>query len=134
MTDTMHAAPERLRIDKWLWAARFYKTRSLAAQAIAAGHVKLEGHTVKAARELRCGDSLEIVIGDVVWSVAVRGVNEQRRPATEAQQLYEETSASRERRAAQREARLLAPVPGSELRGRPTKKARRQIRSFNETV
>ncbi len=132
MTDTMHAAPERLRIDKWLWAARFYKTRSLAAQAIAAGHVKLEGHTVKAARELRCGERLEIAIGAVIWSVVVRGLNEQRRPAIEAQRLYEETSDSSERRAAQSAARQLAPVPGSDLRGRPTKKARRQIRGFNE--
>jgi len=130
--DTTQAALEHLRIDKWLWAARFYKTRSLAAQAIAAGHVKLDGHTVKPARELRCGDCLDVAIGDAVWSIVVCGLNEQRRPAREAQQLYAESSESSARRAAQREARQLAPVPGGELRGRPTKKARRQIRGFNE--
>ncbi|EXI87485.1 MAG: Heat shock protein 15 [Candidatus Accumulibacter regalis] len=123
---------ERMRIDKWLWAARFYKTRSLAAQAIAAGHVRLAGQAVKAARELHVGESLEIVVGDSVWNVVVRGLNAQRRPAPEAQQLYAETTESRERRLAQQEARRLAPVPGSDLRGRPTKKARRLIRGFND--
>lgn len=134
MTEPTQAVLERMRIDKWLWAARFYKTRSLAAQAIAAGHVKMDGHTVKAARELRCTDRLEIAIGDVVWHIVVSGLNTQRRPASEAQQLYEESAESSARRAAAREARQLAPVPGSELRGRPTKKARRQIRGFNENA
>ncbi len=132
LTNPTQAVLGHMRIDKWLWAARFYKTRSLAAQAIAAGHVKMDGHTVKAARELRCADRIEIAIGDVVWSIVVFGLNEQRRPASEAQQLYEESAESSARRAAAREARQLAPVPGSELRGRPTKKARRQIRGFNE--
>ena len=99
MTTSGHPAIEYMRIDKWLWTARFYKTRSLAAQAIAAGHVRLAGHAVKPARDLRCGDSLEIAIGDTIWSVVVRGLSEQRRPAVEAQQLYEETRASSERRA-----------------------------------
>ena len=133
MTDTLHTGQAlRMRIDKWLWAARFYKTRSLAAQAIAAGHVRLAGQQVKAARELRVGDSLEITLGDALWSIVVRGLNEQRRPAVEAQQLYEESVESRGRRLAQQEARRLAPVPGSDLRGRPTKKARRLIRGFND--
>lgn len=132
MTNSPEIALARMRIDKWLWAARFYKTRSLAAQAIAAGHVKLDGHTVKAARELHVGDRLDVATSEVPWTVVVRRLNEQRRPAIEAQQLYEETAESSTRRAALREARQLAPVPGSELRGRPTKKARRQIRGFNE--
>jgi ribosome-associated heat shock protein Hsp15 len=132
MTHSEKMALQRMRIDKWLWAARFFKTRSLAAEAIAGGHVKFNGNTVKPARELRCGDTLEIAIGDVLWIVSVRGLNEQRRPAPEAQLLYEETTESREKRAADQEARRLAPVPGSDLRGRPTKKARRQIRGFNE--
>ena len=126
------AALASMRIDKWLWTARFYKTRSLAAQAVAAGHVKLAGHTVKAARELRPGDELEIGVGDTVWKIVVRGLNEQRRPAVEAQRLYEETVESHQRRAAQQEARRLAPAPGSDLRGRPTKKARRLIRGFTD--
>ena len=126
------SALERMRIDKWLWAARFYKTRSLASTAISAGHVKLNGSTIKPARELRCGDTLELAIGDTHWTLLVCGLNEQRRPAPEAQQLYAETSESTERRAAEKEPRQLAPAPGSDLRGRPTKKARRQIRGFNE--
>jgi ribosome-associated heat shock protein Hsp15 len=121
-----------MRIDKWLWSARFYKTRSLATAAINAGHVKLNGHTVKPARELRCTDTLELAIGDALWTIHVRGLCEQRRPAPEAQQLYEETSESRVRRETAKEAHRLAPAPGSDLRGRPTKKARRQIRGFNE--
>ncbi|MBD5802475.1 Heat shock protein 15 [Azoarcus sp. Aa7] len=127
-----HSATERMRIDKWLWAARFFKTRSLANQAIEGGHVRLNGQAVKPARELRIGDSLDIVAGGTQWTVIVRGLNEQRRPAVEAQQLYEETPASAARRAAEKEERRLAPAPGSDLRGRPTKKARRQLRGFNE--
>ena len=121
-----------LRIDKWLWAARFFKTRSLATEAIHAGHIKLNGNTVKPARELRPGDMLELAIGEEKWTVEVLGLNDLRRPASEAQQLYAETAESRERRAAAKEAHRLAPTPGSDLRGRPTKKARRQIRGFNE--
>jgi len=120
------------RIDKWLWCARFFKTRSLATQAIHGGHVKLNGYTVKPARDLRVGDLLDIAIGDVKWTIAVCGLNEQRRPASEAQQLYAETPESSARREAAKDARKLAPSPGSDLRGRPTKKARRQIRGFNE--
>ncbi|WP_263769824.1 RNA-binding S4 domain-containing protein [Propionivibrio soli] len=121
-----------LRADKWLWAARFFKTRSLAAEAIRAGHVKLNGNAIKVAREVRAGNQLEIMAGDVWWTVDVLGLNDQRRPASEAQQLYEETSESRTRREARKDASRLAPVPGSDLRGRPTKKARRQIHRFNE--
>ena len=121
-----------LRIDKWLWAARFFKTRSLATEAIHAGHIKLNGNTVKPARELRLGDTLDLAIGDEKWTVEVLGLNDLRRPASEAQQLYAETPESHDRRAAAKEARRLAPAPGSDLRGRPTKKARRQIRGFNE--
>ena len=121
-----------LRIDKWLWAARFFKTRSLATEAIHAGHIKLNGNTVKPARELRLGDTLDLAIGDEKWTVEVLGLNDLRRPASEAQQLYAATPDSHDRRAAAKEARRLAPAPGSDLRGRPTKKDRRQIRGFNE--
>ena len=124
--------PASLRIDKWLWAARFFKTRSLATAAIHAGHVKLNGHTVKPARELRVGDTLDVAVGDAVWTLVVAGLNEQRRPASEAQLLYAETPESSARRAAAKEAQKYAPNPGSDLRGRPTKKARRQIRGFND--
>ena len=120
------------RLDKWLWAARFFKTRSLATAAIQAGHVRLNGSLPKPARDVHPGDTLEIALGPVRWTVVLRGLSEQRRPAVEAQGLYEETEESRERRATQRESQQLAPAPGSDLRGRPTKKARRQIHRFNE--
>ena len=132
MNATTKAPLTSLRIDKWLWAARFFKTRSLATEAIHAGHIKLNGAIVKPARELRAGDMLDLAIGEEKWTVEVLGLNDLRRPASEAQQLYAETVESRERRAAAKEAHRLAPTPGSDLRGRPTKKARRQIRGFNE--
>ena len=132
MNATTKAPLTSLRIDKWLWAARFFKTRSLATEAIHAGHIKLNGAIVKPARELRAGDMLDLAIGEEKWTVEVLGLNDLRRPASEAQQLYAETVESRKRRAAAKEAHRLAPTPGSDLRGRPTKKARRQIRGFNE--
>ena len=132
MNATAKAPLTSLRIDKWLWAARFFKTRSLATEAIHAGHIKLNGATVKPARELRPGDMLDLAIGEEKWTVEVLGLNDLRRPASEAQQLYTETAESSARRAMIREAQRLAPTPGSDLRGRPTKKARRQIRGFNE--
>ncbi len=122
----------RQRIDKWLWAARFFKTRSLAATAVDGGRVKWNGQNVKPARELKPGDELEIVVGELRWTVIVRGLNGQRRPAPEARLLYEETAESAARRLRLEEIRKLAPMPGANLKGRPTKKAGRQIRGFNE--
>ena len=128
----MSEAPARERLDKWLWAARFFKTRGLATAAVAGGKVKLDGVPVKPAREVKPGDELEIAVGEQRWTVVVRGLNEQRRPAPEARLLYEETAASAARRAEQTELRKLAPAPGAELRGRPTKRAGRMIRRFSE--
>ena len=128
----MSEVPARERLDKWLWAARFFKTRSLATVAVAGGKVKLDGVPVKPAREVKPGDELEIAVGEQRWTVVVRGLNEQRRPAPEARLLYEETAASAARRAEQAEQRKLAPAPGAELRGRPTKRAGRMIRRFSE--
>lgn len=122
----------RQRIDKWLWAARFFKTRSLAAAAVDGGRVKWNGQHVKPARELKPGDELDIVAGELRWTVLVRGVNAQRRPAPEARLLYEETADSAARRLQQQEVRRLAPMPGADLKGRPAKKAGRLIRGFNE--
>ncbi len=126
------AGEQRQRIDKWLWAARFFKTRSVAAAAVDGGRVKWNGQQVKPARELRPGDELDIVAGEVHWTVMVRGVSAQRRPAPEARLLYEETAESAARRLQQQEIRRLAPMPGANLKGRPTKKAGRLIRGFNE--
>lgn len=120
------------RLDKWLWAARFYKTRSLAADAIAGAKVRWNGQTAKPAREVKPGDELEIAAGELRWTVIVRGLNQQRRPAPEARLLYEETAESAERRQRLEEVRRLAPMPGAGLKGRPTKKAGRLIRGFNE--
>lgn len=127
MTDQTH----RLRIDKWLWAARFFKTRSLASDAIDGGKVKLNGVQVKPAKEIGAGDTVEINSHEK-WTVIVRGINAQRRPAPEARQLYEETSESTERREKLAELQRLAPMPGTDIKGRPTKRDRRQIRRFSE--
>ena len=122
----------RQRIDKWLWAARFFKTRSLAAAAVDGGRVKWNGQNVKPARELKPGDELDIVAGETRWTIIVRGLNGQRRPAPEARLLYEENAESAARRQRVDEIRKLAPMPGANLKGRPTKKAGRLIRGFNE--
>lgn len=119
-----------LRIDKWLWAARFFKTRALAAAAIDGGKIQWQGQRPKPAREVRVGDTLDIVAGEQQWSVIVRGLNAQRRPAPEARLLYEETEESRTRREAALELRKLAPMPGADLRGRPTKRDGRRIRGL----
>ncbi len=122
----------RQRIDKWLWAARFFKTRRLATEAIEGGRIKLNGQPVKPSREIKGGDRLEIYSGDTRCAVCVRGTHPQRRPASEARLLYEETPESVAHRAQQREMKQMAPTPGATLRGRPTKKAGRLIRGFNE--
>ncbi|MBU0753364.1 MAG: RNA-binding S4 domain-containing protein [Gammaproteobacteria bacterium] len=121
-----------MRLDKWLWAARFFKTRSLANAAVDGGKVKLDGQQVKPARDIKVGDELEIITGEQRWTVVVRGLNEQRRPAPEARLLYEETAASLASRTEQAELRKLAPPPGADLRGRPTKRAGRMIRRFSD--
>jgi ribosome-associated heat shock protein Hsp15 len=122
----------RLRIDKWLWAARFFKTRSLAAQAVDGGRVRLNGERVKPAKALRLGDELTIHIGALEWVVAVRGLSGQRRSAPEAQRLYEEREASRALRAQALAERKAGLRPHRVERGRPTKKDRRMIRRFTE--
>ncbi|MFA7268870.1 MAG: S4 domain-containing protein [Sterolibacterium sp.] len=127
----MDAKQPRLRLDKWLWTARFFKTRSLAAAAIDSGKVLLNQLHVKPAKEVHPGDTLDIVSGEQQLKVIVEGINEQRRPASEARQLYTETPESLIKRQKLQELRRLAPAPGSDLRGRPTKKAGRLIRRFS---
>lgn len=119
---------ETLRIDKWLWAARFYKTRALAVEEIGKGRVLVNEQTVKPAREVRPGDRISVRQGAVVRIVLVRGLSGQRGPAPVAQQLYEETEASRLAREAAAEQRRLAAEPALSIeQGRPTKRDRRQI-------
>lgn len=122
--------PERMRLDKWLWAARFFKTRSLATQAIDNGRVKLNGERVKPARDVKPGDRLELRIGEADWTLTVQGLALQRGPAPVAQALYEEDAASRARREQQASDRRLAADPAAAGKGRPTKRDRRQIHRF----
>jgi ribosome-associated heat shock protein Hsp15 len=116
-----------VRLDKWLWAARLFKTRSLASDAVAGGRVKLNGASVKPAKEVRIGDRLSLHCGDDERELFVAGLAEQRRPAPEAQLLYQETDESRQRRALAAELRKLAPTPAAEQKGRPSKRDRRQV-------
>lgn len=125
MSDT-----EKVRLDKWLWAARFFKTRSLASQAIDGGKVHYDGFRAKPSKEVQLGAKLRITRADEVWEVVVRGLSLQRRGAPEAALLYVETPESRQRRA---EAERLKEVDfGIRDRGegRPTKRQRRQIKQF----
>ncbi len=121
---------ERMRLDKWLWAARFFKTRSLAVQAIDNGRVKLNGERAKPAREVRPGDRLELRVGEFDWTLTVRALAMLRGPAPVAQALYEEEADSRARRQQQVSDRKLAANPAAAIKGRPTKRDRRQIHRF----
>jgi ribosome-associated heat shock protein Hsp15 len=125
---------ERVRVDKWLWAARFFKTRGLAAEAIQGGRVHLGGVRAKPAKEVRVGDTLDITIGQTPWTVVVRAVSERRGPASEAALLYEETPESRERRERLAAERRVAPPPGAEFHGRPTKRDRRRIEAIRASL
>ncbi len=119
-------AMERLRIDKWLWAARFYKTRSLASDEIDKGRVQVNGVAVKPARELRVGDSVQVRIGVVTRSVVVKAVSDKRGSAPVAALMFAETPESVAERAVAAEQRRLAPEPALSLtQGRPTKRERR---------
>lgn len=119
---------EQLRIDKWLWAARFYKTRSLASEEIGKGRVLVNEQPVKPARDIKPGDHVTVRQGVVSRTVVVKGVSNQRGPAPVAQQLYEETEASRLAREQTAEQRRLAAEPALSIeQGRPTKRDRRQM-------
>jgi ribosome-associated heat shock protein Hsp15 len=117
----------RVRLDKWLWAARFFKTRGLAAQAIETGKVEVNGERAKRAKQLQIGDELRIRLGPYHHIVKVRGISERRGPPAVAAQLFTETEESRKaREAMQLQVRIAQSVPGYD-RGRPTKKDRRDI-------
>jgi len=119
-----------MRLDKWLWAARFYKTRSLAQQAVEAGRVRVGGERVKPSREVRPGDLLALRVQELDWQVAVRRLSERRGPAAEARLLYEETEPGRAAREAQLAQRKLAREAGFDAGGRPTKQDRRALRKL----
>jgi ribosome-associated heat shock protein Hsp15 len=120
----------RPRIDKWLWAARFFKSRTLASEAVEGGRVKLNGDRVKPSRELSPGDELTILAGELTWVVKVEALADRRGPASEARRLYSEDVASQEARQRQIEARKWRAEPADTLKGRPTKRDRRLIHRF----
>lgn len=120
----------KVRIDKWLWAARFFKTRSLAKQAIEGGKVQIDGHKVKASKDITLGALLRIRQGWDDKEVEVVGLSGQRRGAPEAEQLYRETEDSIAKRAENAAQRKAMGSTGVQTDGRPTKKQRRQIHRF----
>ena len=119
---------DKLRIDKWLWAARFYKTRSLATEEIGKGRVEVNGAEVKPARDVKVGDTVTVRQGPVTRTMLVRGLSAMRGPAPVAQQLYEETADSLQARQQAAEQRRLSPEPAHSIEhGRPTKRGRREL-------
>lgn len=119
---------DRLRIDKWLWAARFYKTRSLAAEELDKGRVRINDIEAKPSREVKVGDTVTLRQGPVTRTLVVRGISSQRGGAPAAQLLYEETAESLAAKAVQAEQRRLGQEPAnSQTQGRPTKRDRRDI-------
>jgi ribosome-associated heat shock protein Hsp15 len=124
---------DRVRLDKWLWAARFFKTRSLAAEAIGGGKVSVNGDRVKPPKAVKIGDEVRVQIGQFQHIVIVRDLSERRGPASVAQTLYEETDDSRAARAKLAEQLKMAPAPlVYEEKGRPTKRDRREISRFRK--
>ena len=121
-----------MRVDKWLWAARFFKTRSLAQRAIAAGRVKLGDARVKSSHELKIGESVSVRVGDYEWRIVVSALSDKRGPAEQARRLYQETAASRAERERRHDLRRWGAEPASTLKGRPTKRDRRTLERFTQ--
>jgi len=116
-----------VRIDKWLWAARFFKTRSMAADAVERGRVRIDGEPVKPARNVKVNDKLVIDNGSDRWEVIVAALSDKRGPAPVARELYFETEESIAKRENDKTARRLFPEPSLDIKGRPTKRDRRAI-------
>lgn len=116
-----------MRLDKWLWAARFFKTRSVAQKAVASGRVKLNGDRSKPAHNLKPADLLEVQIGEIQWRIQVKALSERRGPAIEARKLYEETATGRAERERRIDLRRWGTEPARALKGRPTKRDRRRL-------
>lgn len=124
------AESPKVRIDKWLWAARFFKTRNQATQAVSGGKVHVNGARIRPARPVAVNDVLTISKNEISYTIIVRGISAYRRPAVEAQQLYEETEESRENRRRAQETRKLLGASHSAPAKRPSKRDRRKIRAF----
>ena len=116
-----------MRLDKWLWAARFFKTRSLAQQAIEAGRVKLNDERVKVSHSLKVEDGVSVRVGELEWQVRVKGLSDKRGPAPAARKLYDETPESRAERGRRIELRRWSAEPAADIKGRPTKRDRRRL-------
>jgi len=130
--DRSETEKEKCRLDKWLWAARFFKTRSIAADAVDSGKVRVDSDRVKPAKEVKIGASVHIRTKDFEIEVLVRGLSNQRRGAPEAQLLYEETESSRARRAEVAVTRENDHAQRERGAGRPTKRQRREIKGFTD--
>ncbi len=130
----MKASPETenaaQRLDKWLWAARFFKTRSLAVEAINGGKVHVNGQRAKPSRNVHAGDMLEVSKPPYSFEIEILGLEKQRRPASEAQALYQETAESQAKREQLREQLKNEPLGFREQKGRPSKRDRRHIIKF----
>jgi ribosome-associated heat shock protein Hsp15 len=118
---------ELVRIDKWLWAARMFKTRSAATRAAHGGRVHVNGERVKPSKAIRRGDTVEVTIGTIRRTLAVTGLSERRGPASDARTMYEETPESLSARESQAAERRLSRPLGADLGSRPTKQARRRL-------
>jgi ribosome-associated heat shock protein Hsp15 len=131
--DKSEVDKEKCRLDKWLWAARFFKTRSLAADAVDGGKVRVDSDRVKPAKEVKIGQSIHIRNKDFEIEVLVRALSNQRRGAPEAALLYEETESSRNRRAEVAVTRENDHAQRERGAGRPTKRQRREIKGFTDS-
>lgn len=130
MTQAAHNSS--VRVDKWAWAARFFKTRSLAAKAVKGGHVQVNGQRAKASTGVHVGDRVLVRKGEATFEIDVLDLSEQRGPAAQAAQLYAETTDSRERREARAAERRAARVSMPRPTARPNKKQRRELRRFKQ--
>ncbi len=118
---------QRVRIDKWLWAARFFKTRTLATEAVAGGRVHVNGARAKPSKDVQVGDRIELTVGQMPWHVEVTGLADRRGSASVAATLYTETPESIERRRVLSDQRRVAPPVGAGMGERPTKRDRRRL-------
>jgi ribosome-associated heat shock protein Hsp15 len=123
----MAAPPDETRIDKWLWAARFFKTRSAATEAVAGGRIEVNGAAAKPSRSVKPGDRIRIRIGPIEYQLTVKAIGERRGSAPTAQALYEESPESVATRAKIAAERRFASAPAYEEKGRPSKKDRREM-------
>lgn len=132
MSSQLSPSQHSMRLDKWLWVARFYKTRALAVQSIHKGQVQINGSLCKPARDVRCGDTIVLRQGNILRTVVVDALSRQRGSAATAQTLYIETPASLQLRAQLVHNQRIAPEPAhSQAKGRPTKRDRRALQQLN---